>query len=73
MYRSDMANGRGVYVTGPHLAGKEPIYGQKREIFIAYPHVPMMGGLYYAHGRVFDDKGLMIYYEKVPPPFHEIL
>ena len=40
-----MDNGRGVYVTGTHLAGKEPIYGQKMEIFITYPHVPMMGGV----------------------------
>jgi lipopolysaccharide transport system ATP-binding protein len=28
-----------------------------------------MGGIYYAHARVFDDKGLMVYHERVIPPF----
>ena len=64
-----MDNGRGVYVTGTHLAGKALIFGKKREIFITYPKVPIMGGVYYAHARVFDDKGLMIYHERVIPPF----
>jgi ABC-type polysaccharide/polyol phosphate transport system ATPase subunit len=67
-----MDTGRGVYVTGTHLAGKGPIYGKRREIVITYPHIPIMGGVYYAHARVFDDKGLMIYHEKVIPPFEVV-
>ena len=64
-----MDNGRGVYVTGTHLSGREPLRGQTREIFITFPQVNIMGGVYYAHARAFDDKGLMIYHEKILPPF----
>lgn len=64
-----MDNGRGVYVTGTHLSGKKPLSGKKREVFITYPRVAIMGGIYYAHARVFDDKGLLIYHEKILPPF----
>lgn len=64
-----MDNGRGVYVTGTHLSGKPPICGKKREIIISYPKAPIMGGVYYAVARVFDDKGLIIYHEKPMPPF----
>lgn len=64
-----MDTGRGLYVTGTHLSGRGPIHGGKREILITYPRVPIMGGVYYAHARVFDDKGLMIYHERVAPPF----
>ncbi len=64
-----MDTGRGVYVTGTHLSGKGPIYGKKKEILITYPRVPIMGGVYYAHARVFDDKGLMVYHERLIPPF----
>jgi ABC-type polysaccharide/polyol phosphate transport system ATPase subunit len=64
-----MDNGRGVYVTGTHLSGKPPICGKKREIIISYPRAPIMGGVYYAVARIFDDKGLMIYHEKPMPPF----
>ena len=64
-----MDNGRGVYVTGTHLSGREPLRGQNREIFITFPQVNIMGGVYYAHARAFDDKGLMIYHEKILPPF----
>ena len=64
-----MDNGRGVYVTGTHLTGNPPIQGRNKEIIITYPHAPIMGGVYYAIARVFDDKGLMIYHEKPMPPF----
>lgn len=64
-----MDNGRGVYVTGTHLAGRPPIQGRKKEIIVTYPHAPIMGGVYYAIARVFDDKGLMVYHEKPMPPF----
>jgi len=64
-----MDNGRGIYVTGTHLSGREPLYGKRREIIMTYPNPPIMGGIYYAHARVFDDKGLMVYHERVIPPF----
>lgn len=64
-----MDNGRGVYVTGTHLSGKEPLYGKRREIIMTYPNAPIMGGIYYAHARIFDDKGLMVYHERLIPPF----
>jgi len=67
-----MDTGRGVYVTGTHLAGKGPIHGKKKEILITYPHIPIMGGVYYAHARVLDDKGLMVYHERVIPPFEVV-
>lgn len=64
-----MDNGRGVYVTGTHLSGKPPLNGKKREIIITYPKAQIMGGIYYAHARIFDDKGLMVYHERLIPPF----
>ncbi len=62
-------SGWGVNATGTHLAGREPLRGKRREIIITYPNIPLLGGIYYAHARVFDDKGLMVYHEKVLPPF----
>ena len=64
-----MDNGRGVYVTGSHLSGKPAITGKKREIIVTYPKAPIMGGIYYAVARIFDDKGLIVYHEKPMPPF----
>jgi lipopolysaccharide transport system ATP-binding protein len=62
-----MDDGRGVYVTGTHLSGQPPLRGRRREVLISYPRVPLLGGLYSAHARVFDDQGLMVYHEKVLP------
>ncbi len=64
-----MDSGRGIYVTGTHLSGKKPLCGKEKEVIITYPNAPIMGGIYYAHARVFDDKGLMVYHERVLPPF----
>jgi lipopolysaccharide transport system ATP-binding protein len=64
-----MDNGRGVYVTGTHLSGKKPLSGKMKEIIITYPNVPIMGGVYYSHARIFDDKGLLIYHESMIPSF----
>ncbi len=62
-------SGWAVFATGTHLSGRRPIYGEKREISVTYPNVPIMGGIYYAIARVFDDKGLMIYHERALAPF----
>ncbi|MCP5423635.1 MAG: ABC transporter ATP-binding protein [Gammaproteobacteria bacterium] len=64
-----MDTGRGVFVTGTHLTDKPPLTGKEREILVAYPNIPLMGGLYTAHARIFDNKGLMVYHEKVLPAF----
>jgi lipopolysaccharide transport system ATP-binding protein len=60
-----MDTGRGVFVTGTHLAGRSPLYGKRKEIIVTYPNTPIMGGIYCAYARIFDDKGLMVYHEKV--------
>ncbi|MCB1918689.1 MAG: ABC transporter ATP-binding protein [Candidatus Competibacteraceae bacterium] len=62
-----MDDGRGVYVTGTHLAGRPPLRGRQREVRITYPRAPLLGGLYSAHARIFDDQGLMVYHEKIFP------
>jgi lipopolysaccharide transport system ATP-binding protein len=60
-----MQNGYGVFATGTHLIGHPPLQGRERDILITYPKVPLMGGIYSAHARIFDDQGLMIYHEKI--------
>ena len=60
-----MQSGYGVFATGTHLSGRPPLKGQKREILITYPRIPLLGGFYNAHARIFDDQGLMIYHEKI--------
>ncbi|MDD3517117.1 MAG: polysaccharide ABC transporter ATP-binding protein [Chromatiales bacterium] len=54
----------GVYATGTQLTGRQPLCGGRREIVVTYPNVPLMGGYYWLHVRILDDKGLMIYHEK---------
>ena len=60
-----MQNGYGVFATGTHLIGHSPLRGRDHEILITYPKIPLMGGFYNAHARIFDDQGLMIYHEKI--------
>lgn len=60
-----MDTGRGIHVAGTHLSGKPPLRGKRREVKIIYPRIPLMGGIYSAHARAFDDQGLMIYHEQV--------
>jgi len=55
----------GVFATGTHLSGKPPLRGRQREIVVTYPNIPLMGGYYWLHIRLFDDQGLIIYHEKV--------
>jgi len=62
-----MDDGRGVYVTGTHLAGRPPLLDKRRKVRITYPKAPLLGGLYSAHARIFDDQGLMVYHEKILP------
>lgn len=55
--------GWGIYVAATHFDGMEPLTGS-RSVILKFPKVPMIGGHYYAHARVFDDEGLMLYDEK---------
>lgn len=55
--------GWGIYVAATHFDGMEPLTGS-RSVTLHFPRVPMIGGHYYAHARVFDDEGLMLYDEK---------
>ncbi len=64
-----MDTGRGVFVTGTHLFDKPPLQGRKKEIFITFPSVPLLSGQFYAHARVLDEQGLMLYHQKILPPF----
>lgn len=60
-----MQNGYGVFATSTHLTGHPPLQGHSRVITITYPQIPLMGGIYNAHARIFDDQGLMVYHEKI--------
>lgn len=55
----------GIYATGTHFSGKPPIQGLRREIIVTYPKIPLLGGYYWFHARIFDDQGIIIYDEKV--------
>lgn len=55
----------GVYTTGTHLTGNPPIRGRQREITITYPQIPLLGGYYWFHIRIFDEQGLVIYHDKI--------
>ena len=58
-----LENERGIFVTGTHLRGEPPLRGRRR-VRVSFPRWPLMGGLYIAHARVFDDQGLMLYDER---------
>lgn len=63
---------RGVYTTGTHMAEKKPLSGTRNEIYITFPKIQLLGGTYYAHARVFDESGMVIYHEKILPPFEVV-
>ncbi|HRZ07143.1 MAG TPA: ABC transporter ATP-binding protein [Candidatus Competibacteraceae bacterium] len=64
-----MQTGYGVFATGTHLIGHPPLQGREREIVITYPKSPLLGGLYSAHARILDDRGLLVYHEKILSEF----
>jgi len=67
-----LASGVGIHATGTHLTGKPPLRGNTHEILVSYPRIPLLGGLYQAHARIFDDQGLMVYHEKILAPIEVI-
>ncbi len=62
-------NGWGIHVTGTHLRGMEPLRGKNREVIVTFPGVPLSGGIFLAHARVFDNHGVMVYDERTSEPF----
>jgi ABC-type polysaccharide/polyol phosphate transport system ATPase subunit len=61
--------GWGIYVAGTHFDGMPPLSGSQ-SVTIVFPQIPIIGGHYYAHARILDDKGLMLYDEKVMENFY---
>lgn len=59
-----MDSGRGVYVTGTQLRGVSPMTGNTQGE-ILFPALPLMGGVYSLHMRVWDDEGLVQFDEQV--------
>ena len=59
----------GVYFTGTHIVGKEPLKGMKKRIIVTFPNMQLLGGYYYIHARVLDENGLVVLHEKILPPF----
>lgn len=62
----------GVYTTGTHMMGGKHLSGKRKEVFITFPKVQILGGYYYVHARLFDDRGVIIYHEKILSPFEVI-
>jgi lipopolysaccharide transport system ATP-binding protein len=59
-----LESGRGVFVTATHLRGDPPLQGSQTQR-IRFPSLPLMGGSYQLHLRLWDDQGLMTYDERL--------
>jgi lipopolysaccharide transport system ATP-binding protein len=59
-----MDTGRGVHVTGTHLNGQAALQGAAAGE-LRYPGLPLVGGVYSMHMRVWDDEGLILFDERV--------
>lgn len=59
----------GVYFTGTHITGKEPLKGKRKRIIVTFPKIQILGGYYYIHARVLDENGFVVLHEKILPPF----
>ena len=60
---------RGVFLTGTNIRGMNPLHGRRNRIQVSFPNIPLLGGFYYFHARIFDGNGLVLIHEKVSPPF----
>lgn len=58
----------GVCAVGTHLSQFQAIRGS-REINITFPNANLIRGSFYAHARVYDETGIILYHEKVTPFF----
>lgn len=64
-----LPDGRGIYVTGTHMNDIGLLRGPKA-ITIDFPAIKLLNGNYYAHVRVFDETGLILYHERATPFFN---
>jgi ABC-type polysaccharide/polyol phosphate transport system ATPase subunit len=60
---------QGVFFTGTNIRGMNPLLGRMNRMFVTFPKIPLLGGFYYIHARIFDGKGFVLMHEKVSPPF----
>jgi homopolymeric O-antigen transport system ATP-binding protein len=60
---------RGVFLTGTHMRGMNPLSGRMNRMLVTFPKIPLLGGFYYFHARIFDGNGFVLIHEKVSPPF----
>ena len=54
----------GVCITGTHLSHMQPLRGD-RKVNITFPNAGLIGGSFYAHARVYDGNGMVLYHENV--------
>lgn len=59
-----LESGRGVFVAATHFSGAPSLQGDQRQR-IRFPNLPLMGGSYQLHLRLWDDQGLMVYDERL--------
>ena len=59
-----LESGRGVFVAATHLRGAPPLVGAQTQR-ICFPNLPLMGGSYQLHLRLWDDQGLLIFDERL--------
>ena len=59
-----LESGRGVFVSATHFRGEAPLQGSQTQR-ICFPALPLMGGSYQLHLRLWDDRGLMVYDERL--------
>ena len=59
----------GVFATGTHMQNQPPLEPGDREIKVEFPDIPLLGGYYYLHVRLFDKTGSVIIHERITDPF----
>jgi len=58
----------GVCAAGTHFKKMEPLRGS-RVIKFTFPEQNIIRGSFYAHARIFDQNGMLLYHEKTTPHF----
>ena len=58
----------GVCASGTHLRRMQPVTGS-RKVMVIFPRSNLIRGSFYAHARLYDENGIVLYHEKVTPFF----
>lgn len=61
----------GVCAAGTHFRQIPPMRGS-RTITVTFPKAALIRGAFYAHARVYDESGIILYHEKVTPFFEVV-